>query len=353
MAKAIALRADHGVDELRRLARASRDAAQTRRLLALAAIHDGASRTEAARIGGVGLQIIRDWVTRFNAEGPAGLVDRHAPGRTPLLTSEQRASLAQVVEVGPKPELHGVVRWRLVDLVRWLRDEFGVCVSRQTLGRELRRMGFRKLSARPRDHAQDPEAQEAFKKTFPPSWRRSGRASRRGVAIELWWQDEARVGQKNGITRRWARRGTRSRAPHDQRTTWAYIFGAICPAKGKAAGLVMPYANTQAMQAHLAEISAAVDPGAHAVLMLDQAGWHRSTGLAVPQNITLLPLPPRSPELNPVENVWQYMRDNWLSNRVFADYDDIVTHCCEAWNKLLAQSARITSIGLRAWAHEF
>ena len=99
--------------------------------------------------------------------------------RTPLLTSEQRAALAQVVEVGPKPELHGAVRWRLVDLMRWLRDEFDVCVSRQTLGRELRRMGFGKLSARPRDHAQDPEELEAFKKTFPPSWKRSGRRCRR------------------------------------------------------------------------------------------------------------------------------------------------------------------------------
>jgi len=173
------------------------------------------------------------------------------------------------------------------------------------------------------------------------------------TAIELWWQDEARVGQKNAITRRWARRGTRPRAPHDQRTMWAYIFGAICPAKGKAAGLVMPYANTEAMQAHLAAISAAVEPGAHAVLMLDQAGWHMSAQLAIPQNITLLPLPPRSPELNPVENIWQYMRDNWLSNRVFEDYDDIVAHCCDAWNKLLAQPERITSIGLRAWAHRF
>lgn len=176
MAKAIALRADHGADGLRRLARASRDAAQTRRLLALAAIQDGASRTEAARIGGVGLQIVCDWVRRLNAEGPTGLVDRKAPGKPPLLTPEQRAALAQAVEAGPKPELHGVVRWRLVDLVQWLRDEFGVSVSRQTLGRELRRMGFRNLSARPQDHAQDPEAQEAFKKTSPPSWRRSGQS---------------------------------------------------------------------------------------------------------------------------------------------------------------------------------
>jgi transposase len=173
MGKAIALRADHGADDLRRLARASRDAAQTRRLLALAAIYDGASRTEAARAGGVGLQIVRDWVTRFNAEGPSGLLDRKAPGKPPRLTPEQRVALAEAVEAGPKPELHGVVRWRLADLGRWLRDAFGVSLSRQTLGRELRHMGFRKLSARPQDHAQDPEALEAFKKSFPPSWRRS------------------------------------------------------------------------------------------------------------------------------------------------------------------------------------
>lgn len=173
MGKAIPLRADHGADDLRRLAKDSRDAAQTRRLLVLAAIYDGASRTEAARIGGVGLQIVRDWVARFNGEGPAGLVNRKAPGRPPRLTPEQRVALAHAVEAGPKPDLHGIVRWRLVDLLRWLRDEFEVSLSRQTLGRELRRMGFRKLTARPQDHAQDPEALEAFKKTFPPSWRRS------------------------------------------------------------------------------------------------------------------------------------------------------------------------------------
>ncbi len=177
MAKAIALRADHGADDLRRLARASRDAAQTRRLLALAAVYDGASRTEAARIGGVGLQIVRDWAMRFNAEGSTGLVNRKAPGKLALLTHEQRAALVQAVEAGPKPESHGVVRWRLVDLLGWLRDEFGVSLSRQTLGRELRRMGFGKLSARPQDHGQDPEVLEAFKKTFPPSWRRSARSS--------------------------------------------------------------------------------------------------------------------------------------------------------------------------------
>jgi hypothetical protein len=159
------------------------------------------------------------------------------------------------------------------------------------------------------------------------------------------------VGQKNKITRRWAKRGTRPSAPHDQRTQSAYIFGAICPRKGKGAGLVMPRCDTQAMTAHLAEISAAVEPGTHAVLILDRAGWHISKALVVPDNITLMPLPPRSPELNPVENVWQYIRDNWLSNRVFASYDDIVTLSCEAWNRLIDRPWKIMCIGLREWAH--
>jgi transposase len=107
------------------------------------------------------------------------------------------------------------------------------------------------------------------------------------------------------------------------------------------------------MSLHLAEIAANVAPGAHAVLLLDQAGWHLSHQLVVPPNITILPLPPKCPELNPVENVWQFMRDNWLSNRVFLSIKDIVGHCCEAWNRLIDQPWRIMSIGLRDWAHRF
>ena len=174
MAAAINLRGDFSGEELRRLARCSRDAKQVRRLLALAAIRDGGSRTEAARIGGVGLQIVRDWVLRFNAEGPDGLIDRKAPGKTPTLTAAQRAALAEVVEAGPEPWRDGVVRWRLVDLVQWLWDAFRVSVSEATVGRELRALGFRKLSARPRHYAQDPEAAEAFKKVSRSAWTRSG-----------------------------------------------------------------------------------------------------------------------------------------------------------------------------------
>jgi hypothetical protein len=169
----------------------------------------------------------------------------------------------------------------------------------------------------------------------------------------VWFQDEARVGQKNKITRRWAKRGTRPVAPQDQRTASAYLFGAICPQEGKGAALVLPRCDIPAMNLHLVEIAAAVAPGAHAVLLLDQAAWHLSDRVAVPANITLLPLPPKCPELNPVETLWQFLRDNWLSNRVFHSYSNIVEHCCHAWNKLVAQPWTIMSIGLRDWAHGF
>ena len=157
------------------------------------------------------------------------------------------------------------------------------------------------------------------------------------AVIEVWFGDQARIGQKNKIARRWARRGSRPSAPHDQRTASTYIFGAICPSEGKAAGLILPWCNIAAMELFLVEMSKGVAPGRHAVLLLDQAGWHISKRLAVPRNITIMALPAKCPELNPQENVWQFMRDNWLSNRVFTSYDNIVDHCAEAWNKLVAQ----------------
>lgn len=169
--------------------------------------------------------------------------------------------------------------------------------------------------------------------------------------IEIWFQDEARIGQKNGQVRQWARRGTRPRQPADQRYENAYLFGAICPARGTGAALALPFADTQAMQLHLDEISHQVARGAHAVLLLDRAGWHTTAKLNLPRNITPILLPSRAPELNPVENVWQYLRANWLSNRVFDSYSTIIDAACDAWRKLVAQPHTITSIGMRNWAH--
>jgi hypothetical protein len=156
-----------------------------------------------------------------------------------------------------------------------------------------------------------------------------------------------RVGQKNKLTYRWARKGSRPRAAHDQRTQSTYLFGAVCPERGAGAALVLPACNCEAMQLHLDEIATKVAPGAHAVILLDQADWHGAKALVVPSNVSLVPLPPRAPELNGQENIWQFMRQNWLSNRIFKSFDDIVDHCCYAWNTLIAGAAFLYGLGER------
>lgn len=168
--------------------------------------------------------------------------------------------------------------------------------------------------------------------------------------LEIWFQDEARVGQQGTLTRVWARRGTRPRAPRDTRYEWSYIFGAVCPGRATAAALVLPYVNADAMNLHLAEIARNVAPGAHALLVLDGAGWHDGRALEMRDNITLLQLPPYAPELNPVENVWQFLRANKLAITVFDSYDEIVDKCCEAWNFFANDPKLVASITSRSWA---
>jgi transposase len=179
MAVPVPLREDFDAAGLRGLAKRSRDGPQSRRLLALAVIYDGATRSEAAKIGGVGLQIIRDWVLRFNARGPDGLLNGKSPGQPAKLNDSQRQALARMIESGPIPAIHGVVRWRLIDLVQWVFEEFRITVAKQTLSRELRAMGYRKLSARPRHHARAEGAIEDLKKLPGASGRDRAREGNR------------------------------------------------------------------------------------------------------------------------------------------------------------------------------
>ena len=181
MAVPIPLRVDFKAAQLRGIARKTKDGPQARRLLALSAIYDGATRTEAAKIGGVGPQIVRDWVLRFNARGPDGLRDGKSPGQPSRLNDTQRQAIARMIESGPIPAVHGVVRWRLVDLAQWIFEEFRITIAKQTLSRELRAMGYRKLSARPRHHAQAAGVIEDFKKASPRAWMQS-RARKRSTA---------------------------------------------------------------------------------------------------------------------------------------------------------------------------
>ena len=241
------------------------------------------------------------------------------------------------------------MRWRASDLIARLHEEFALSVSDDTVYRALKGLGFSHVSARPKAYKQDTEAVEAFQKNdFPARVTEIREELAPGTSVEVWFQDEMRVRQKTNSL--WlGRDGSRPRAvtinaPNGPICWW------VCPERGTGAALVLPACNTEAMQLHLDEIATKVAPNAHAILLLDQAGWHGAKALQVPQNISLLPLPPRSPELNPQENIWQFMRQNWLSNRIFKSFDDILDHCCYAWNTLIAQPWKILAIARRDWA---
>jgi transposase len=176
-------------------------------------------------------------------------------------------------------------------------------------------------------------------------------ASAAGKPIEIWFQDEARVGQKGSLEYIWAPVGSRPPMVRDNRHDSAYLFGAICHARKVGAAIIMPSVNAEAMSEHLKEISTQIALGAHAVVVCDGAGWHQSGGrLRVPHNITLLPLPPYAPELNPMENIWDYLRGNKLSKRVWNSYQEIIAACKDAWLFLLGDPKRIDTIAHRAWS---
>jgi hypothetical protein len=201
-----------------------------------------------------------------------------------------------------------VVRWRRVDLKALIEARYGVALPERSVGKVLRRLGGAcppaggaRPGGPPVGAPETPEVGRGgaggVQKGFAELVAAALPERARGRPIEVWFQDEARVGQQGTLTRVWARRGTRPRAPRDRRYAWAYLFGAVCPERAVGAALVLPYADAEATGLHLAEIGRRVAPGAHGVVVLDGAGWHASGGLAVPENLTLLPLPRYSPEL--------------------------------------------------------
>lgn len=162
--------------------------------------------------------------------------------------------------------------------------------------------------------------------------------------IELWFQDEARFGQQGTNSRIWAPKGSRPRAPRQTEYRFVYLFGAVCPATGETNAWLMPMANTETMNVQLRTLSAQLPADRHAVLVLDQAGWHGGGALQIPDNLSLLPLPPRSPELNPVEAVWRYLRQQHLSNRVYPDQASLDDAVADAWNQFANQPADVVHL---------
>ena len=168
--------------------------------------------------------------------------------------------------------------------------------------------------------------------------------------IELWFADEARIGQKGRVTHVWYAKGERPRALLQQGFVSVHLFGAVCPERDTGVALALPAVSTAAMSLFLAELGRSLPPETHAALVLDRAGWHLSDDLVVPDNLTLLPLPPYSPELNPVERVWEHLRGRWLSHRLLAGgYAAVLDAVCAAWNALRAEIGHIRSLTSFPW----
>ena len=166
--------------------------------------------------------------------------------------------------------------------------------------------------------------------------------------IDVWFQDEARFGQQNTTTRIWAPTGSRPRVVKQQQFEYAHLFGAVCPATGDTEAFISPYVSKDIMRQHLMQISQKTKPGRHAVVVMDGAGWHQE--FHGRSNVSLLKIPPYSPELNPCEQVWQYIKDKWLKNRCYSDYDDILEVATEAWTNFTTEEGRIQSLCSRDWA---
>ena len=261
----------------------------------------------------------------------------------------QQAALKALVLRGPSLERCGCVAWRARDLCALVEARFGVRYHESGLLKLLKGLDLSWQKARPVHPEADPKAQERFKKPSGPA---PGVVDRHPEAarVELWLMDEARIGQKGRTTHVWYQKGVRPRGVRQQGFSSAHLFGAVCPERGEGVALVLPEVSTTAMGVFLAELSRAIPAESHAGLVLDGAGWHVSENLSVPANLTLIPLPPYSPELNPVERVWEYLRDRWLSHRrLGAGYAAVVDAACAAWNALLAEPGRLRSLTSFPW----
>ncbi|WIG77317.1 IS630 family transposase [Photobacterium damselae] len=332
--------------DFKKLASQQKSIQMKMRLLALAHFKDGHSRTQIAKFLKVSRTSVNKWVQTFLEEGLDGLKEKPRTGRPPLLTPKQRKQLSQYI----KDKAHDTQGGRLTgaDIHAYIVKEFGKYYHPDSIYYLLNHMGFAWITSRSKHPQQSQAIQEDFKKfKFETILKIPGHIALKSV--DIWFQDEARFGQQNTTTRLWAERGTRPRAVKQQQFEYAYLFGSICPQKGIGEAIVVPWVNKDIMIEHLKQISSVTEKGRHAIVIMDGAGWHTEDIADDFQNISIIKLPPYSPELNPIEQVWSWLRQHYLANQSFSDYEDIVSKVCSAWNSFLECSTRVTKMCSRRW----
>ncbi len=316
------------------------------RLLALEHFKEGKSRTQIAKYLKVSRTSVNKWVSIFLEEGLEGLQEKTRSGRPAFLSPKQREQLSNYIKLKAQDSSGG----RLIgaDIHAYILKEFDKNYHPDSIYYLLKRMGFSWITSRSKHPKQSQQAQDNFKKfKIETILKIPGHIAL--DKVDVWFQDEARFGQQNTTTRLWAERGTRPRAIKQQQFEYAYLFGSVCPARGVGEALVVPWVNKEIMTEHLAQISRTTEKGRYAIVVMDGAGWH-TDDIANPfNNLSIIKLPPYSPELNPIEQVWSWLRQHYLANQNFSDYNDILDKVCLAWNQFNESASRITRMCSRDW----
>jgi transposase len=335
--------ADH--DPLERLHEAAKQRRHTpawARVQAVLLAKQGDSAVQIARALGRSRRAIQAWIAAYNGGGLEALADRPRSGRPPTLPRHEEGRFLERIDAPPRPA-DGVCELRGADIRRILEEEFAARYSLGGVYKLLHRLDYNDLVPRPQHPDTPLEAQEFFKEIVVEQIEAIAE-EHPGEEVQVWHQDEARFGQQGTITRVWARRGSRPRRLRQNGRVSLYVLTAVCAATGAAVGLIMPELNTAVVNLFLEEFSRRLAPGVHGVLLWDNAGYHVAKGLVVPANVSLIGLLPYSPELNPGENLWHYLRAHYWSHGVDPDYDSLREVATETWRRVCLDPEKVRSI---------
>jgi transposase len=311
----------HTLEQLRDAAQAIPQKRLWRRVQAVVLAKQGRAAHDIASALGCSLRAVKNWVAQYNRGGLEALHEQPRSGRPPRLDPREHPRLKQRLGAPPRPE-DGACTLRGTDVQRILGQEFGVLMSLQAVYDLLHRLGYSSLMPRPQHEDSIPEVQEFFKEIVVEQIEAIAE-QHPDREMRVYFEDEARFGQQGTITRVWAPKGSRPRALRQNGRQWLYVLIAVCVSTGTTSALIMPELNTAVINLFLEQFSQELPAGVHAVLIWDGAGYHTGKDLVVPSDVSLIQLPPYSPELNPVENLWHYLRSHHWSNRFYRDYGEL------------------------------
>jgi len=321
----------HSLEALKQIQRLEKDAAQWQRLQIIILAKQAWTAPAIGMAVGLTRRAVQEWVYKYNAHSLAGLEETRGTPAQPLLDLEQAEQFCRRVEAGAKQE-DRVCSLRGRDFQNILKREFGILRSLATTYNLLHKLDYSCLRPRPQHRKADEQKQRAFIESLP-DFIRSIAARHPGKTIRLMWQDEARFGQQGTTTTVWAKKGSRPTAVRQTEYKYVWVMGAVCPETGFAEGLICPRMDAEYVNVFLQQLSNRISQEEHVVMLWDGAGFHRSKKLKMPENITPIQLPAYSPELNPIENLWHYLKSHYWSNRAYDDADDLEQAVIDAWQE--------------------